>query len=108
MHCVSRWLVVAVFAGVGHVSAATVQIDMKARHKAMQLPSMNSCAQCPVCQLAPAFESDTTGSGDHPEHVTSGPWMRPQDESHDIQPNISANVIRPTIALRLLYCRWLN
>lgn len=111
MHRVSHSLMAAAFAGMGQPSAATLQIDLKVRHEVMQLPSMplmDSCAQCPACQLAPAFESDTSGSGGHPEHGISAPWIRPQEESRKTWQSISDNAIRPTLSLRLFYCRWLN
>lgn len=108
MHCAGRWLVAAAFVSTGHASAATGQIHMKAQHRAMPPQSMDSALPCAACQLAPAFESDTTGSSDHPEHIASASWARPQDEPRDSQQYMLADVIQPSIALRVRYCRWLN
>lgn len=104
MRCMGRWLIVAAFADMAHASglAATAQVDIKSLPKAMQSPSMDSCPRCAACQLAPGFETNMTGSGDLPEQVASLMWTQ------DAPRHMSQNAIRPAIALRIRYCRWLN
>jgi hypothetical protein len=70
--------------------------------------SMDSCLPCGACQLAPAFESGQAERSDHPVSVAPTLWMWPQDESRDAQQPMPADAIRPPVALRIRYCRWLN
>ena len=107
-HCVSRLLVVAAFAGMGHASAATGQAAMKARDKATVPKSMASCPPCVACLVVPALEPGTTASIHHPDQIAFRSPMRPTDELRHTQAHMPANAIRPTIAVRFLYCRWLN
>jgi hypothetical protein len=108
MRCIGRWLVVAAFAGMGHASATTPQVGMSGWHKARQPQRVDSCPQCRAGPLAPAFETNPTGDDDPPEHVAPGSSMWRKDEPRDALLQALSNVIRPNIALRIRYCRWLN
>jgi hypothetical protein len=109
LKCVSRWLVVAAFAGIGHASAvASTQKDIKGRHKAMQPQSLDSCPQCAACQLAPSFESSMASHGDLPAHATSSSAIWTRDGPSEVCRHMATSVLLPTVALRFRYCRWLN
>lgn len=110
LKCVSRWLVVAAFAGIGHASAsvASMQKDMKGRHKAMQPQMLDSCPQCAACELAPSFESSMASHGDFPEHATSYSPIWARDGQGEVCRHIATSVLPLTVPLRLRYCRWLN
>lgn len=109
VQCAGSWLVVAAFAGMVHATASANggQLDRKGQHKAMQPQSLDSCDPCAACQLAPGFESNMTSSSDHPEQVAYASMWTP-DERYEFPRDMPANAIRPGIALRIRYCRWLN
>jgi hypothetical protein len=50
VQCVSRWLVVAAFAGIGHATASTAgrQHDKNGQYKPMPPQSMDGCPQCAI------------------------------------------------------------
>ena len=110
LKCVSRWIVVAAFAGIGHASAsvASTQKDIKGRYKAMQPQSLDSRPQCAACQLAPSFESSMASHGDLPGHAASSSSAWTWDGPSEVCRHMAMSVLWPTVALRFRYCRWLN
>lgn len=108
MHGIGHWLVLAAFVGIGHAPAFAGQVDMAARDEAMQPLSMLDCPPCATCYMGPASTASTTGSSDRPDGIAAASWITQKDRSTGSQGAISASAIRPTIALRILHCRWLN
>ena len=89
-----------------HVQALPLQIDLRASEAFAQPMAMKNCQPCAMCCIGPPFAVHTAGS-DYPDIAATAAMMRfvLQSDSGEFVSDISEI---PLVALRLLYCRWLN
>lgn len=94
-------------AWVGTTTAFATQVDQRLCIEAMQSLSAIECQPCAIGSVIPAAEQRLTESDDHPEAMSGGHRNRIipavlNDEAKRI------TAVQPPLALRILYCRWLN
>lgn len=85
--------------------AFSAQADMLPCDGAVQ--SMTDCQACVTCVLAPASVERTVERDDSPAALLSSGLTQLYQQIDINEATIVAAVWRP-LALRVLYCRWLN
>lgn len=94
------------FIWCSHIPAFPLQNDMPASAAIAQPMAMPSCQPCAFCYMGPPF-ADHNAGGDYPDLGATTATMRfvSQTDRSDFFSDMSDV---PAVALRLLYCRWLN
>lgn len=94
-------------AWASHVQALPLQIGSYASEATGQRMDMTDCLPCAFCDMATPSVAGITENSDHPALVSAATMTRfvAQTESYVVVPDVP---VRPAVALRLLYCRWLN
>ncbi|WP_139335585.1 hypothetical protein [Janthinobacterium sp. TND4EL3] len=89
-----------------HVQALPLQIDLRASAAIAQPMTMTNCQPCAMCCIGPPFAVQKA-SGDNLDPGATPVTMRyvSQTDSGRFFSDISEV---PVVALRFLYCRWLN
>lgn len=89
-----------------HVQAFPLQNDLRASAAIAQPMAMKNCQPCAFCYIGPPFAVHKAGS-DYPDIAATAAMMRfvSRTDSGEFVSDISEV---PLVALRLLYCRWLN
>ena len=89
-----------------HVQAFPLQNDLRASAAIAQPMAMKNCQPCAFSYIGPPFVVHKAGS-DYPDIAATAAMMRfvLQTDSGEFVSDISEI---PLVALRLLYCRWLN
>jgi hypothetical protein len=95
------------FVWAGQVQASPLQIDLRASAAIAQQMAMTDCQPCASCYIGPPFAAHKADGGDHPGLVAVSAITRfvAQTDSSEFVADIPEV---PTVALRFLYCRWLN
>ncbi|MFC3108380.1 hypothetical protein ACFOFO_10470 [Undibacterium arcticum] len=110
-HCVRRTVVLICLVWAGHAQALPLQlqlqIDVRAAAAIKQQMAMADCLPCASCYMAPPSAARMAGSGDHPD-VAAASWIMRLDLPTDSHAFVPEGSVRPALALRVLYCRWLN
>ena len=89
-----------------HVQAFPLQNDLRVSAAIAQPMAMTHCQPCAFCYLGPPF-ADHEAGGDYPDLGVAGAAMR--FVSYMVSAEFAFDFSEvPAIALRLLYCRWLN
>jgi len=89
-----------------HVPAFPRQYDMRASAAIVQPMAMPRCQPCAFCYIGPHF-AVYKASGDYPDLAATTATLR--FFSHTDSAAFASDISEvPAVALRLLYCRWLN
>lgn len=105
-HYVARSAVLISFAWAGHAQALPAQIEMRS-YKAAKQQVATGCLPCASCYMASPLAARTAGSGDHPDAAPLS-WVTRLTQPVNSHEFVTGGSVRPALALRLLYCRWLN
>ncbi|WP_143751213.1 hypothetical protein [Collimonas sp. PA-H2] len=107
MCCVLCAAVLIALAWTAQAGALPLQSDRLVALTSGQPPTMTACLPCASCYLAPPAVASIHGNGDHPGlmYIATTRRFIAANESEIVVPDFS---VRPTLALRVVYCRWLN
>lgn len=112
MHLIGRWSLLLAIAGIGHAPAFAGQMEMRSQDQfddqMMQSSSMTACPPCAICYMAPAPTVRKLGGNDRPYDMAAVTWIARVVPLYALHGTVPIAEIRPTIALRVLHCRWLN
>ena len=95
------------FVWAAPIQAIPLQIDLHASAAIAQQMAMTDCQPCASCYIGPPFAVHKAGGGDDLGPVAAPATMRFVSQT-DIDEFVSDISAVPAVALRLLYCRWLN
>jgi hypothetical protein len=90
-----------------HAQALPLRIDSQLSVAMKQQTSMADCTPCAACYIGPPFNAHKTGDGSQPSFDITPVARRFVSETNTCV-FISDVVDMPVLALRILYCRWLN
>jgi hypothetical protein len=90
-----------------HAQALPLRIDSQLSVAMTQHTSMVDCTPCAACYIGPPFNAHKTGDGDQPG-LDIVPLTRRFVSKTSTCAIVSEVVDVPVLALRILYCRWLN
>ncbi|MDB5992424.1 MAG: hypothetical protein JWQ10_3827 [Herbaspirillum sp.] len=94
------------FIWTGHAQALPPQIDRPVVMMSKQKMAMTDCQPCASCYIGPPFPARKAGGGD-PGSGAAPVTIRFVSQT-DIGEYVSDSSEVPALALRILYCRWLN
>lgn len=90
-----------------YAQALPFHMDSQLSVAMKQQTSMSDCTPCAACYIGPPFNAHKTGDGDQPD-VDIAPLTRRFVAEENTCVFGSDVVDVPVLALRILYCRWLN
>lgn len=102
-----RWIALAALAWSAHTHAIAKQVEARPADSAMRSMSIQDCQPCAACYQGPAPAMHKYGVNDEPALMPST-WVTPLDEEVGSLGIFSGSSLRSGLALRVLYCRWLN
>lgn len=107
MRYLRRWIALAWLAWSVHMPAFAAQVEMPPCDEMTQAMAVADCQACATCALAPASVDRTVERDDNPAALPSS-WATQLHQRTVINEATMGAAVRPPLALRVLYCRWLN
>lgn len=105
MRRMGRWIVLFALAWAATTATYAAQAEMQPCAEAMR--SMADCQPCVIGHAIPAAEKRMAESDDGPDVISAG-WRTHFEQQAAIDETRIGTAEKPPVALRVLYCRWLN
>lgn len=107
MRRLGHWIVLFALAWAATTAAYAAQAAMQPCAEAMRLLSVADCQPCAIGHAIPAAGTRMAESDDGPDVISVGRSTHPEQQATTDETRVGP-AVRPPLALRVLYCRWLN